>query len=39
MAWMLMKNALLNHVVNENVIAAIYLIAKIMNISLTFRLF
>jgi len=33
MAWMLMKNALLNHVVNENVIAAIYLIAKIMNIS------
>jgi hypothetical protein len=36
MAWMLMKIALLNHVVNENVTAAIYLKANDMNISIVF---
>lgn len=36
MVWMLMKIALLNHVVNENVTVAIYLKANDMNISTVF---
>lgn len=38
MARMCMKIALLNHVFDENVTAAIYLKAKIMNISTVFML-